>query len=669
MENENSIQEQCLSTYNKNMEFFEKHFPSLEKKITTFNKAIELNMYTPIYEIEYKEDGYFDIYNTKEKYYYYNKNSYTDAKDIVENYKFDEKNSFKNTYDVIPPESYTLSENLDEDGINYLYPLYKYINKHSQKDIEYKTIEKFIFVGTGLGTHIPKFAKKLNSKSYLIIEPNLEIFRLSLFVTDYSSILKHPEDLFFSVSEIGNEFQSTFIHFYNKFILLNYRFKFYCITELYHEFFDLIANTIKSKDPLMFNYSVQLKTAKRTMTFLKDGYKYLSFHSSLAKEYPACLVAPGPSLEKGGIEWLKKNHEKYLIIAVGAALKKLEKHQIKPDIITSVDPHDVTKNQFELENENFLKDSIFICSSNTHPDIVKKFKKENVYFYPIIFSIVNRYQSALGGMTIGEITYAITMLLGIDEIYLFGTDVALDPESGATHSKEHIHYKTRELKKTSLKEFNTINKDDTIEVPGNLREKVFTTRTYYSAILNYNHYSAQLLNENRKVFNTADGAKLKDIEPIHYDDIDTINKIDIDKKDMQNILKERFDKFSQSELSEDNINDSQNDIKVLRTIIKGIKKYEKMKFRDYDQFQYHRLGLIIENTTLSKQFRNNFIAHIINSYSQTVDNIIFNFFDKNPNVKTDKSIVNGVNNYWLNPYKKIYTFIEKLLIEFINKKS
>ncbi len=44
------------------------------------------------------------------------------------------------------------------------------------------------------------FSNSLNAKSYLIIEPNIEIFRLSLFLCDYESLSKNSK-LFFAINE------------------------------------------------------------------------------------------------------------------------------------------------------------------------------------------------------------------------------------------------------------------------------------------------------------------------------------------------------------------------------------------------------------------------------------------------------------------------------------
>lgn len=667
MSHEN-IEQKCIETYQTNIEFLEENFKEVAKKISLLNRAIDNSVFQVNWELEYKEDGkYFDLLNIKNDYFYYGINTNDDSDLVVKNYKFDEKNSFNNVRFINPPKNYKVENDIVEYGYQHLFPIINFINKHSNKEHDYRRIDKFIFLGTGLGMHIPKLASKLKSKSYIIIEPNIELFRLSLFTTDYTKLLDDPQDLFLSVGQTDAEFEKTFNAFYNKFSLLNYRFKFHCVTESYHKYFDLIANILNVKDPLNFPFNVQLKSLKRNVDYLYDNYKVAIYDYSALKRFPACIVAPGPSLEKGGIEWLKTNKDKFLIIALGASLKKLEKNGIKPDIITSVDPHDITKNQFELEDENFLNDTIFLCSTNTHPDIVEKFEKKNVCFYSVMFNIINKYQSPLGGTTIGEITYALALIFGIKELYLFGTDVALDPDSGASHSKEHIHYHKKELKKTELKEFNAITNDDLVEVDGNLRDKVFTTRKFYTVINHYNQFSMQYKN-TQKVYNTSDGAKLNGIEPIEYKDINTSRKV-FDKKNLNTTLQDIFSKFSQEGFSDDNRSDAENDLEVIKKILQNIKKYKKNKFKTYDKFQYDRLGLIIDNVALSKNLQFSFTLYITNSYMQVVDNMIYNFFEKDLKNKSNKTYINTLNNYWLSPYEKIYKFLEHTLEKIIGSKK
>jgi len=53
---------------------------------------------------------------------------------------------------------------------------------------EVKKSKKMAFIGTGLGTHITSILKKLKPKKSLICENDIQIFRCSLYVTDYESL-------------------------------------------------------------------------------------------------------------------------------------------------------------------------------------------------------------------------------------------------------------------------------------------------------------------------------------------------------------------------------------------------------------------------------------------------------------------------------------------------
>lgn len=663
-----NIEQECLNYYTNNLLFFEEHFPEIAKKINLFSKAIELDMYQEKLILEYKDDNYFDIKSIKNDIYFYGKDPAKDAIQIKSDFKFDESNSFNNLRRLNPPKKYKEEKDITLSGHQYIFPLYNYSNKYSQDlSKQYKKIEKFIFIGTGLGFHIPKLIEKINAKAYLIIEPNLELFRLSLFVTDYSTIVDDPEDIFFSIAESNSEFDTTFNNFYKKYKLLNHWFKFHCLMEGYHHYFDMIANILDRQDPLKFPYSILLQSAQRNIRRMNENYHFISYDKNILKRYPVCLVAPGPSLEAGGIDWLKKHHEKFIIIALAASLKKLEKYNIKPDIITSVDPHKIIENQFQLNDETIYKDSIFLCSSNTHPDILEKFEKEQTFLYPGIFNIGTPNQHPLGGTSVGEVSYGLSLLLGAQELYLFGTDVAFDPKSGASHSKEHIHYTERELKKTDIKEFQSITTNDIIEVEGNFEDKVYTSRIFYSMINYYNQYT-QMLKKEQKIFNTTNGAKLNDIDPIKYEDIN-IPDAAINKEELHNSLIKQFDQTSKDDFTAFERECADKDIAVIDNCLLNIRKYKKKKFKTYDNFQYDRLTLLIDNGNLTKSLHYNFLAGSINSYQDIADKILFDFFDNHKKIKENKTHINSMNNYWVMPYEKIFKASKELLKEIAGNKK
>ncbi|WP_419671179.1 hypothetical protein [Aliarcobacter butzleri] len=79
--------------------------------------------------------------------------------------------------------------------------LFKFITKdyleNKKKSLKNLKIDKFVFLGTLLGRHIPKIAEKINADLYLVLERNLEIFRLSLFTIDYTILAKNGASFFY----------------------------------------------------------------------------------------------------------------------------------------------------------------------------------------------------------------------------------------------------------------------------------------------------------------------------------------------------------------------------------------------------------------------------------------------------------------------------------------
>ena len=55
------IQENAIKIYNNNLEFLLKNNKDLYEKIKLFGLGLELEQITPIYELEYTDEGYFDI--------------------------------------------------------------------------------------------------------------------------------------------------------------------------------------------------------------------------------------------------------------------------------------------------------------------------------------------------------------------------------------------------------------------------------------------------------------------------------------------------------------------------------------------------------------------------------------------------------------------------------
>ena len=92
----------------------------------------------------------------------------------------------------------------------------EYVNiwEEIKEDKKYEKIDKFIFLGNLLGTQIIDFYNKINFKSCFIYEPNLEIFILSLFTTNYMQLSKNIK-FTFSIMNDDIDLNKKIVNFIN----------------------------------------------------------------------------------------------------------------------------------------------------------------------------------------------------------------------------------------------------------------------------------------------------------------------------------------------------------------------------------------------------------------------------------------------------------------------
>ena len=178
------LQKTLSQIYLKNIEFFKKNHLNIYEKIVFFEKQNIQN-----YSLEFINDE-FKLLDLKTKQNLYKKEPFSDSLNRVNNF------SLSNAFTLIKMEQLIKKNHYEGEINSYIY-LNEYIKKFENIEIK---INKFIFIGTLLGVHLNDFHNSLNAKSYLIIEPNIEIFKLSLFLCDYESLSKNSK-LFFAISE------------------------------------------------------------------------------------------------------------------------------------------------------------------------------------------------------------------------------------------------------------------------------------------------------------------------------------------------------------------------------------------------------------------------------------------------------------------------------------
>lgn len=662
------LQNALTTTFLANMAFLSEYDNELYHKVDELSCMIASGSYKEKYELEFiTEDGDFDIYDVINTKYLYNRKPKRINSDLIRKSELDTNNSIFNI-----SEYFFLKENLEIDrnnrfNFNDLKELialtlndmseYSKLLKDSLEDKKkLKYINKFIFLGTLLGRHIPKIEKKIDADLYLVLERNLEIFRLSLFTTDYSILAK--KGVVFSIMDNDQIEKSKIDFFLDKGFFYNYLIKFSSTTINIDKYIDNFLSILNTKKPTLYDYNRLLYVhINRTTRYIKDGYKTLLLDKikdkcNIFENIPILYIAAGPSLDEN-IEWIKENQNKFFIVAIGAIYKRLLDYNICINIIITFDEQEFLNDiQFDDESVSKIgKDTIILASTITNNKILKKLSHKNLFLYEV-FSSIYKDNLSVSGFSIGELVLDILIKLNSKNVYLIGLDFSLNQKTGDSHSSDSSSGITKLdlMMEQDREDFNS--RESLIKVKGNLLENVFTTPLFFNSIQS-SEVILSYKSDNMNFFNLSEnGAFIKNTIPLK------INELNI--KEFTNIpyycINDDFLIFlnanSLNELSNESILSINNEILFLKNEISNLlNKIKNTKFFTFDEL----LKNIYQVYELTYDYKN--INKIIENYFKMITAYLFYHFNdlklKNENKKVNKA-------------KEIFIYqIENLIIDYI----
>ncbi len=254
------IEQRAVATYQNNLVYFAAHHPALARKLQVLQQAIESGHYPEHYALEYVGD-YFDVKSLADGSFLYGSSSAAHAAAAADSVSFKKNESAIETLYNFP---YTRANVEDLDKLSIINshlvgtaPVVRFVNEQTAGRDTMKKIYKFIFFGVGLGVHLGTIHEKISADSYLVIEENLELFRLSLFVTDYAA-LGAKSRLFFSVMDAPGDFKITYNLFAEDMLIRNSHLKFYLLSDAYAPKIKQIQNFAVTQSYLMYPYSYLL---------------------------------------------------------------------------------------------------------------------------------------------------------------------------------------------------------------------------------------------------------------------------------------------------------------------------------------------------------------------------------------------------------------------------
>ncbi|MEN8302828.1 MAG: 6-hydroxymethylpterin diphosphokinase MptE-like protein [Campylobacterota bacterium] len=572
-----SIEEIAIETYEKNLDYFAKEHKTLSKQILAFNAQLENQTIVANYDLEYL-DTYFDIKELRSGYYLYSGDSNHISEELTNrvNYK---KDSF--TFEGFPIQNYSKEKQKNlidkEIGAQGVFPIMNYYIEHSKRDDEMKYIHKYIFIGVGLGLHIEHIHKKIHAHEYLIVEDDIELFRLSMFTTKYYK-LGEKTKLFFAIASDTRHFSKIFINYLNHSLHENRYLKYSHFPSHSKIRLKDIQNTLSTQPFVTFPYKTMLKNYIRPLEYMNDDYSIINIskhlNNTLFTSKPVLVLTAGPSFQKN-IEFIKNNHKKFIIIAVSAVLKTLYSENIKPDIIVHIDGFEASLVHLEeVDTKLFLKDTLAVLSPISPPKLRELFTKEQIFYYQLDTDYVDSYNS-ISTPCVGSFSLLLSLLFNTTNTYILGLDLALDQKTGLTHSSTHKYNTAIDLdKKDEISQEMGIRKN-ILSVPGNFTDTVYTTSLFKTSIQALQIFIPQVKSKEQNIFNLSDGAYIEMSEAVTSTFVDNQNYEDIDKIALNKEIKEVFKKNSTSKLDKKDATSIKNRLENALVLKNIILKYKK----------------------------------------------------------------------------------------------
>lgn len=381
------------------------------------------------------------------------------------------------------------------------------------EQLKLKNTRIALLLGMGLGYellyYLQQLAKVQNTTHMFIVEKNIEVFRLALYINDLVPIIENNNVHFM----VGIPIDDMFATFFEAFRDTSYLVLVKTLKPVY-----LTASIQRDKE----YYLSALRIVKESAIIARKYYGNSPQDSLLGiqnmfinineiienpginmlydqfRGKPAIVVSTGPTLNKNK-HLLKGLEDKAVIICADSALKILLGMGIKPHLVTMLE-RDARLYRFYQDIDAPDVQDVYLAAT---PVIDNK----SYEVYPGPRTIVYRNLDHFKWLGIergildikpsaGNMSFKIAEALGCDPIVLIGQDLAYG-EEGNTHAKGVVFGDNQEEEKQF----------QDIYVKGNYTDKVMTHEVWYSFLKGY---EADLADYNGLCINsTAGGAYIQ----------------------------------------------------------------------------------------------------------------------------------------------------------------
>lgn len=364
-------------------------------------------------------------------------------------------------------------------------------------NINLNHINTLAMLGFGTGIHIRALVERLPQKTFLlIIDPDIATFKALLKIIDLTPILK-SFNVKLAIGEPPAHAVRYQIDNYYKvntipdIIIAEYK----PAIEKYPEYYEKVKELLTESSHIgQQNLATLYESASlwqnQILTNISVVVKCPGLKTLYGKfpNIPAIIVGAGPSLDKN-VAYLKDAKDKALVICVDTALRTLLNHNIKPDLVATIDA--TTKNYNYYLKGLDLSDIYLVAGPAVYPEAISSFAPK-VFISSLGHPLLDWIETFIGargaiklGGSVSTMAFDLARRGGANPIVFIGQDLALTDDKIYTSG----------VKKERVEEAEkTLPTNDFMWVEDVYGGKVKTTRGAWTWIKWFEHQISEIPN-------------------------------------------------------------------------------------------------------------------------------------------------------------------------------
>lgn len=381
-------------------------------------------------------------------------------------------------FDVVPNEGLEVFMGKDSADINFFDKeintfLFQNngvefnINKISEFN-EFAFYQYLYFFGLGNGIFYKMLLSNDKLKRIIVIEPNLEIIFSVLNLIDFSNEILCNRLIILYSKNVNYENLSPFFYQNKNSLMYSKLYNLHIFNE-YYDFYlseasrinklfvEIIEHGVVSIGNDAKDSIIGIRHHIANLPLMLECPSLINLLQNAKNTKTAIIVSTGPSLYKQ-LPLLKEFAPYVSIFCIDASFPILAKHDIRPDVVLSMERVEESAKFYESTDMEYFKDVIFEITSIAHQKLISAITSkggtlqlsQRPFRYTHYFGF-DEYGYIGIGMSAANMAYELVVHSGFDKCIFIGQDLAYG-EDGTSHSKGAI-YGENEIKQDNNQTF------------------------------------------------------------------------------------------------------------------------------------------------------------------------------------------------------------------------